>query len=244
MISNEIEEQIRAILQSIPERFTVAEEGIDPAIQREYLGYTSSLDCDRYSEEDVSARSQSLFDPGTPLEAKRETLAILAHQGTVESYRTIERYLAAAEHELKDWSVLALQECRIFLEGFLLDRNVGMVSAGLGGEGNRLRYFGMVRSRNDVAISSTQRLAIERAFSYICGEFDSALEDIQVHHNYATMRVLVPLNVATGKVIEGGIGECNTFGDFLDDNYYVTNVSIPTEKEILHHLREMGRGEA
>jgi len=54
--------------------------------------------------------------------------------------------------------------------------------------------------------------------------------------------VLVPLDVAVGEVIEGGIGESNTFGDFLDVNYYVTNDRIPMEAKILHYLREMGRG--
>ena len=243
-MSNEVDEQIRGILQSIPERLTVAEERVDPTVQQEYVDYTSGLDYNQYSEEGVLASSQSLFGPSTPLEEKRETLAILAHRGTVESYRTIERYLETAGQELEDWSVLALQECRMFLEGFLLDQNVGMVTAGLGGEGNRLRYFCMVRSRNDVAFTSAQKLTVERAFSYICGELDSILEDIQVHQDYATMRVLVPLDVAVGEVIEGGIGECNTFGGFVDVNYYITNVRIPTEAEILHHLREMRRGGA
>ena len=242
MMKNEIDEQIRDILQSIPERLTVAEGGVDSSVQQEYLEYTDRLDYDQYSEEDISARSQSLFGPSTPLGEKKETLAILAHRGTVESYRTIERYLKTAEQELEGWSVLALQECRMFLEGFLLDQNVGMVMTGLGGEGNKLRYFFMIRSRNDVAFTSAQKVTIARAFSYICRRFDSILEEMQVHEDYATMRVLVPLDVAVGEVIEGGIGESDTFGDFLDVNYYVTNDRIPMEAEILHYLREMGRG--
>jgi hypothetical protein len=234
---------LKDILQGIPERLTVAERGVDSSVQQEYLEYRRGLDYDQYSEEDISARSQSLFSPSTPLEEKKETLTILAHRGTVESYRTIERYLETTEQELEGWSVLALQECRVFLEGFLLDRNVGVVMTGLGGEGNRLRYFFMVRSRNDVAFTSAQKATIERGFSHICGRLDSILEEIQVHRDRVTMRVLVPLDVAAGEVIEGGIGECNTFGSFLDANYYVTNDRIPTEEEIPRYLREMGRGE-
>ena len=63
-----------------------------------------------------------------------------------------------------------------------------------------------------------------------------------MHQHYATMRVLIPLDVAVAEVIERGIDECNTFYDLLDANYYVTNDRIPTEAEILHYLREMGRG--
>lgn len=240
MKNNEVDEEIRDILQSLPERLTIA-EGVASSVQHEYLEYTDGLDFDQYSEEDISTRSQSLFSSSTPLEEKKETLAILAHRGTVESYRIIERYLEAAEQELEDWSVLALQECRMFLEGFLLNASVGVVMTGLGGEGHRLRFFFAIRSRN-VAFTSAQKVTIQRTFSHICDRFDSILEEIRVHEDYATMRVLVPLEVAVGELVESGIGECNTFGDFLDVNYYVTNERIPTETEILHYLQELGRG--
>ncbi|MCP4542893.1 MAG: hypothetical protein GY832_37720 [Chloroflexi bacterium] len=216
----------------IPEPLTVVEESVDFTLQQEYVEYTSGLDHNQYSEKDLSVKSQSLFAPSTPLEEKRKTLAILAHRGKVKSYGTIERYLETAEQELENWAVLALQECRMFLEGFLGDRNVGMVTTGLGGEGNRLRYFCLVRSRNDVALTKVQKMTVEQAFSTFCGELDSILEEIQVDQNYATMRMLVPLDVAVGNVIEGGIGKCNTFGNFLDIDYYVTNVCILTEKKL------------
>ncbi len=241
MKNSEVDEEIRDILQSIPERLTAA-EGVASSVQHEYLEYTDGLDFDQYSEEDISAKSQSLFSSSTPLAEKKETLAILAHRGTVESYRTIERYLEAAEQELEDWSMLALQECRMFLESFLLDESVGVVMTGLGGEGPRLRFFFVIQSRNDASFTSAQKVTIELVFSYICSRFDSILEEIRVHQDYATMRVLVPLGVAVGELVEGGIGECNTFGDFLDVNYYVTNDRIPTETEILHYLQELGRG--
>ncbi len=138
-MNNGIDEQVREILQNIPKLLIVAQEGIDSAVQQEYLKYTAELDFDRYSEGDISARSRNLFRPSTPLEEKKETLVILAHQGTVESYRTIERYWETAEQALETWSVVALQECRMFLESFLLDRDVGMVMTGLGGEGNMER---------------------------------------------------------------------------------------------------------
>jgi len=131
----------------------------------------------------------------------------------------------------------------MFLESSLSDRNVGILMTGLGGENNRLRYFLMIRYRSDAILTSAQKETIERGFSYICSKFDSILEEIQEHQYYVTMKVLIPMDVAVAEIIEGGIDECNTFNDFLDENYYVTNVRIPTEAEILHYLREMGRGE-
>ena len=239
-MNNESDDQIRDILHDIPERLIVSEEGVDFAVQRAYLEYTEGLDFGQYSEEDISAKSHSLFDPATSLEDKKEALAVLAHHGTLEYYRTIERFLETAERTLEAWGVLALQECRMFLESCLSDRDVGTLMTGLGGENNRLRYFLVICSRGDTAFTDVQKETVERGFSYICSKFDSILEEIQSHQYYVTMKVLIPMNVAVAEIIEGGIDECNTHNDFIDENYYVTNVRIPTEAEIMRYIGEMG----
>ena len=241
-MNNESDGQIRDILDNIPERLTVAADGVDSSVQQEYLEYTEGLDLGKYTEEDISARSHGLFRPSTSLEEKKKTLAVLAHRGTLEAYRTIEKFLETGEQALKDWGILALQECRMFLESSLSDRNVGTVMTGLGGENNRLRYYLAVRSRSDAALTDVQKETVARSFSYICSKFDSILEETQSHQHYVTMKVLIPMDVAVADIVEGGINECNTFGDFLDENYYVTNVKIPTEAEIQHYIRETGRG--
>jgi len=96
MINNESDDEIRDILDDIPERLKLAEDGVDSSVQQEYLKYTENLDFGQYSKEDISARSHSLFSQSTSLEDKKETLAVLAHRGTLEAYRTIERFLEKA----------------------------------------------------------------------------------------------------------------------------------------------------
>ena len=51
------------------------------------------------------------------------------------------------------------------------------------------------------------------------------------------------MDIGVAEIIEGGIAECAAFGDFLDENYYVTNAGIPSETEILHYLGKMGKSE-
>ena len=239
-MNSESEGQVPEIFQHMPERWAVAKEGVSPSVAQEYVAYSRRLDYSRYSEGEVEERSQSLFNPDTPGEEKKETLIILAHQGTVESYRTLERFLETVEGELEEWAILALEECRMFLEGALLDRDVGMVMTGLGGEGERLRYFFLIRSKDDIALTESQKKTVKQAFSYTCGRYDSLLETIEVKRDYVTAEVLIPMDVAVGEVIEGGIEKSNTFGEFLDPDYYVTNVEIPSEAEILRYLRGEG----
>ena len=239
-----MDEQIREILQNIPEGWTVAEEGMAPSVQQEYVEYTHHRAFDPSAAEDLEERSQSLFAPDTPPEEKKETLALLAHQGTVEAYRTLEQYVATAKLELRDWGISALQECRMFLEGWLRDQEGGMVMTGLGGEGNKLRYFFLVRSRDEAAFTPGQKTVLEQAFTSVCGRLEAVPEEIQVHQNYAAVTVLVPLEVAIGEVIEEGINESNAGNPFLDIHYFVTNQRIPTEEEMACYLRMLGPEEA
>lgn len=52
-------------------------------------------------------------------------------------------------------------------------------------------------------------------------------------------RILIPIDVAIGDVIEEGISQCNKMEEFLFFHYYVTNVKKPTNEEILQYLEEI-----
>ena len=240
-MSDKMDEHIRDIAADIPERFSLAEAGVPPSIWQEFLGYAETLDHCRYPEEEISERGASLFGSSTSLEEKKKALALLAHLGTVESYRSIERYLEDPEQELKDWATAALQECRMFLENSLRDENTGMIMTGLGGVENRLRYFVMIRPGEDTGFAGAGKVTVRRAFLNACHRFDSILEEIHVHRDRATMKVLVSMDAAVGDVIEAGIRECNARTDILGENYYVTNVKVPTEEETVNLLGEIGR---
>jgi hypothetical protein len=174
------------------------------------------------------------------LEDKKEALVILAHDGTVESYRVIEKYLKTAEPELSDWGILALEECRVFLEGSLVDRSVGMIMTGLGGEGNRLRYFFVIRAEEGVTFAKPEKIAIKLSFEQTAKRLDSIVEEIQFHSMYVAMLVLIPLNVAVAEFAEGGIQAGNRVDDLLNPCYYVRNDRIPAKEEILRWVQDGG----
>ena len=196
-----------------------------------------SIDLNQYSQEDIRARSQSLFDPGTTLEDKKKALVLLAHSGTVEFYRVIERYVKTEEGKLKNWGTLALEECRMFLEDSLLDESVGMVITGLGGKDHKLRHFLVVRARKGVAFTGPQETITELSFKQVGGRLESVVEQIEFHQTHVTMIVLIPLDVAVAEFIEGGIHASNQVDDLLDVDYYVRNDRIPTEEEVLRWVQ-------
>ena len=59
-------------------------------------------------------------------------------------------------------------------------------------------------------------------------ERDSVLKKTEMHDFYVSLLILVSFNYAYGEIIESGISLC----DFLQTDYYTTNVEIPTDERI------------
>ena len=89
----------------------------------------------------------------------------------------------------------------------------------------------------------THRDTLKRGFKIISDKFKCEIEEISFESTYAMIRILIPLDVAVGEVIEEGISECNKMSEFLSLDYYVTNVKKPTQEEISKYLEEISRGE-
>jgi len=183
--------------------------------------------------------SKKLFFENTSIESKKRILILLAHFGAAESYRTIEAYLKISGKDLRSWVLLALKECRMFLENSLLGEDGELIFTGLGGKNNKLRYYFIISSKNDLPLSKRQEEIIKDKFGIVSHKFNSEIEEIILEENYSIIKVLIPTNMAVGKFIEAGIKECNEFNDFLFFHYYVTNVNEPAKEEILRYLEEI-----
>ena len=156
------------------------------------------------------------------------------------SIKIIKRFLKKGDTELHDWAKISLQKCQLSVDNIWSgDENMGMVMSGLGGESNRLRYFLAIRSKSKTPYTSIDRTIIAENFVEICRDYNSVIEDIQIKPTYVTLKLLVPIDVAVGMVIEDGINKCNRTRKFLDGNYYLTNVKIPTEVELQAFLESV-----
>jgi len=127
---------------------TLIDEPIDLSIQDAYFAFSETIDFDNVDYKEVLTGSDRLFYKDTPTETKKRILILLAHLGTPESCRILEKYLKNAEPDLKDWALLSLKECRMFVESVLLNAEGGFVSTGLGGRG----------ISSDITLSWVQRM--------------------------------------------------------------------------------------
>jgi hypothetical protein len=221
--------------------FSVVESPIDLSVQKEYLDLSDSIGFDNVNYEEVLTEADRLFVQGTPIEAKKRILILLAHLGTMESSKILEKYLKVSEGTLKDWAILSLKECRMFLESVLLKEEGGFISTGLGGRDNKLRYCVILGTKESRTLTRSERETLEEGFKGSSDKYESEIEEINFGTNYAMMGILVSMHVAVGEVIEEGIRRCNRKGEILLVDYYVTNVKKPTKGEISRYLRDISR---
>lgn len=195
------------------ENMRVVEERIHPEV---------FLDFHRYLEMSVKE-----INPGIINDIKRE-LAVLSKAGTIEAYRTIEniienRSLSDVEH---DFAVVALNFCRFSIENDLLDIPTDMISGGLGGMNNKIRYYVALTGKEGLTENNFKD--IESVFKEVLSESDSVLEQVSLHDFYVSFLILGSLDYAIGNILDTAIRRCG----FLEKDYYLTNVEIPTDDRI------------
>jgi len=223
---------IQAFLNSLPEKYNILHEGVDIQIQKEYFKHSDTFDREELTESETLKLANILFNKNESIDKKKGTLVLLAHLGTIEAFRQIEKYNNNPDNELKQWTLLSLQECKMFFESSLLEESSGFISTGLGGHANRLRYYFFVLPATDQPFTRKQKDIIKDEFQLVCKDLNTILERINFSDTYIGLIILVPLDVAVGVVIETGINKCNEVGNFVFEHYYVTNGKIPEQSEI------------
>ena len=230
-------EDIRKLLNSIPDKFDIMEEGIDVQIQNEYIDYSHSFERGELTETETNNLSRILFDIETTIEAKKKVLTLLAHLGTITAFRQIEKYYRNPDKDLKQWTALALQECKMFLESSLTDQSTGFISSGLGGLNDKLRYYFLILPLSDRQFTATQKIIINDELNIVAGDLNCIVESVDLSDTFVGLIALVPMDVAVGTFIEEGIKKCNELGVFVFEHYYATNQNIPDKAEITEIIK-------
>jgi len=187
------------------------EEKIPPLVFSEFFHYL----------EDKDALSGEVPD-------LKRVLIRMALDGNIESYRKIEKMINEGNlsGEMKNFAAVALNYCRFKIENELLDEPIDMVSGGLGGTANKMRYYLALSGEDGITMEQCEHL--ERVFREVTEDRDSVLEEVKLHDFYVSLLILGSFNYAVGDVVDAGLREC----DFLQKDYYLTNVEIPTDERI------------
>lgn len=223
----------------LPEQFIVTKKELDPAVYEQFLVMleqsTPAMDY-----EELLQQGTQLVDKTMPIAQKKLVLVQLAQWGSTEAYRLVQEYSARPDPSLEEWSRIALYECRMCMESDLLDEPVGLISTGLGGDGERLRYIFVLAFQGESPAEEKQR-GIGEELKKVCLEHRSVVEQAQFRLSCLHVQVLVPMDVAVGAVIEESIARLNQHKEEFLPDYLVTNVSVPTDEEIQGFLDGLQR---
>ena len=235
MEETQLNEFLKKILTEKSDSFHIMEEGVGEKIMQEYMVYSKVIPHPQVDMDDDLTQKMAdlLYMPDCPEEWKKKTLVCIAHFGTVLAYQVIEKYKEWDE-SLRSWSALALQECRMFLEGKLTNQSCGFILGALGGVADKLRYYVILipLNRND-RFTELQKKVIDDEFRYASEQFGCDVEKIDPSpDHYVEITVLIPIKADVQLFIETIVKNCNSIGEFVFDGAYVTNRYIPTKEQI------------
>ena len=232
MEENNIYKKIQDAISSLPQNFSVLEEQINIDLQMEYFNYSRDIQAG-FTPDMILEHRGDLFDHAVPLEEKKNLLVLLASLERVEAFRMIEKYSKDPDPELRDWSILALQESRMVIQSSLMDEQQVYISTGLGGRGQKLRYFVVLIGREDnIDYSPVQRKLVKNELEYAVTHNDGELEEMTFDKNMAIALMLLPVKSDLQGVFSSVINECNQYGDFIRPDIIITNVKRMSVDEI------------
>ncbi|MBR8538315.1 hypothetical protein KDU71_22280 [Carboxylicivirga sediminis] len=214
---------MQKLLEKYAGNIAILEEKIDVQLQLQYFK-ESKQQKKELDKEQVLTQKEKLFDPDYSLEEKKLLMCQLASVNEVEAYRMLEAYKANPDKALVDWSILAYQESKMLLQSTLLDEKPLFISTGLGGKGNKLRYFVVLFTNEQQVFSQYQEQLVKGEVEYAFRKNSAEIEELEFCGYYMTIQALVPLDCGLKNMLAKIIKQCNELGDFLSPSLLVTNV--------------------
>ncbi len=218
-------EHIQNFFKEFQGEINIIDEKIEIPLQMEYFNMSKEIR-NMPALDDWMEKSEMLYDEKTPREIVKKLLVQLATTEDVKAYRIIEKFSQQANGTIKHWSLLALQESRMLLQSKLMEQSQVLISTGLGGKGNKLRYFFALFTNNGLPFSELQQKVVKSEFEFMCKKNQSEIEELQFAENIATIVALIPIFIPIQNLFSNAISECNIYGNFLRDNCIITNVRI------------------
>ena len=224
--------------------FHILEQRVPVELQMEYFKYSEQVRKERakpdLNDMDYITFRESLSNPESTTDYKKYILSMLATSREVKAYRMLEDYVQHPDEDVSNWAYMALMESRISLESELSDEKQIYISTGLGGKGEKLRFYVLMLSRDRKPFQEYQRKVIEREFAYFLPKADCEIERLTIGEQYVELVFLIPVRADIKLTLDKVINECNQYGDFLSDIFTITNVKELTEQEVTDIINKNG----
>ena len=220
--------------QDMGGRFHILELRVPVEQQLEYFSYSYRLrrKSSKMNEVEYSSCQEKLENVEYPMEEKKKILSKLASSSEIRAYRLLEHYVQHTDKELLNWASMALMESRLAIESELTGEKQIFISTGLGGKGEKLRFYVLAPSIQKAPFEDYQRKVIEKEFGFVLSKSDCEIERLTISDRYVEIVFLIPVSADIKTILEKVISECNVYGNFLSSVLTVTNMKELTQDEV------------
>ncbi|MDH6533437.1 hypothetical protein D0T51_00385 [Parabacteroides sp. 52] len=229
--------QFRDSFSKMDGHFHILEQRIPVEIQMEYFKYSEQIrshsdHTEPLSDEECEAISDLLQIETLSNDEKKHLITTLAISKSVKAYRLLKEYVEHPDPAIADWAYMAVMEARISLESEFSDEKQIYISTGLGGKDEKLRFYILILSNDKKVFLEYQKQVIEREFNYLLPQDNCEIERLTIEDNYIELILLIPVRADIKGILGNVITECNQYGDFLSNQYTITNVKELSKEEI------------
>lgn len=229
--------------EKVKGRIHVLERSVPVEVQMEYFRASKRMrrtrdENNRASDEECEqwyAELCGTADTFLPLsvEERRQLLLQLANSRNPKAFKCLKQYVEnGPDPATLDWAYLALMDIQIALESELSEEKQIYIATGLGGKGEKLRFYVLMVSKGRKPFEEYQRNIIEREFGYYFPKVDCEIEELHISVDYVELLLLMPIRSNIQQILTKIIIDCNEYGDFLSTVYTITNVEKFTQAEI------------
>lgn len=227
---DELRRQMEELLENMPAQLQVMEEGIDAKTMINFQDLQQSLQPAEIKEPLPEPQSIKLLAEKEDTSAFKREMVRIAEKGTVEAFRFLEQIAKIMERkELHTWANMSLLHCRMRVENELTDEPIGFIATGMGGKGDKIRYFFAVRALQGQTFSDGQLRWASQAFEQAITGAGADLEQTEPHEHYIGFTMLLSWREPVVEIIGQAIDECQSF---IDSTFWITNVAKPSPEEL------------
>jgi hypothetical protein len=236
---DDVFERFRDSFNKLDGHFHVLEQRVPIEFQMEYFKCSEQMrkNNTKMTDDEYYVYEENLSNNTLSLEHKKYILSALAISNDVRAYRLLEEYVQHPDPEVKDWAYMALMESRISLESELLEEKQIYISTGLGGRGEKLRFYILLLASGDEPFQAYQRQTLEREFAYYLPTEACEIERLTIYDLYVELLLLIPVKKDIKAILDRVVTECNQYGNFVSDMITITNTKELSANEIAEIIR-------
>lgn len=222
---------LRSMLGPKGKGINILEEQISLNVQLEYFELLARLKKEGRIEliqEDIDLLSSEECTE----EEFKEILVKLSLSDEVSSFRMLESLTSVERNADNEMARLALQQSKMLIQGSLLNESQIMISTGLGGKADKLRYFAAFFTADGSPFSESQQAVLEKEIDFFFERNNCIKETVEFGEDVSTLVCLIPLGASVKDIFKPIIEESNSLGEFIAKHFIVTNIKRMTIEEV------------